>query len=186
LTGRVLSIRDHAIHALQPKQSSLDVLSDGEASVAGVFHKHGTRPFGLMIRLRQIAGRVLESVYIGRGPDGKAYATSFQEIYTISEESRRELSRWKHDLDTSDLKPSKEYSELKVEYCLLVLLVNRPSPTFMVPSTAMVTACSKAVSSTVRQWMQLRSSYGLSAICSSFRHLHNAVVVALAALYCDW
>ncbi|KAG9256609.1 fungal-specific transcription factor domain-containing protein [Emericellopsis atlantica] len=186
LTGRVLSIRDHAIHALQPKQSSLDVLSEGEASVAAIFHKHSLRPFELMIRLRQLAGRVLESVYIGRGPDGKAYATSFQQIYTTSEESRRELSQWKHDLDNSDLKPSREYSELKVEYCLLVLLVNRPSPTFMVPSTAMMTACSKTVSSTVRQWIQLRTSYGLSAICSSFRQLHNVLIVALAALYCDW
>ncbi|KAI6781486.1 uncharacterized protein J7T54_001448 [Emericellopsis cladophorae] len=151
LTGRVLSIRDHAIHALQPKQSSLDVLSEGEASVAAVFHKHSFRPFELMIRLRQLAGRVLESVYIGRGPDGKAYATSFQQIYATSEESRRELSQWKCDLDNSDLKPSREYSELKVEYSLLVLLVNRPSPTFMVPSTAMMTACSKAVSSTINK-----------------------------------
>lgn len=186
VTGRVLSIRDHAIHALMPVPLSFDALSGPEALVAPVYHKHTVRPFSLMIRLRQISGRILESIYIGRGPDGKALATSFQQICTMSDESRRDLTQWKQHLDEADLKPSREYSEMKIEYCILQLLLNRPSPTFMVPSSPMIATCSKAAASAIHQWSKIEARYGISAVCRCFRQLHAILLAGLAALYCDW
>jgi hypothetical protein len=186
VTGRVLSVRDHCVHALQPTPRSFDALDPGEALGAPIFHRHSVTPFRLMIRLRQIAGRILESVYIGRGPDGKALATSFQQICAVSDESRRDLETWRRDLGEAGLKPSREHAEMKVEHCLLQLLLNRPSPTFMVPSGAMVAACSRAAASAVRQWLRIEAGHGIEAVCRSFRQLHSILVVGLAALYCDW
>ncbi|KAH6900005.1 fungal-specific transcription factor domain-containing protein [Thelonectria olida] len=186
ITGRVLSIRDHAIHAMLPSPSSLDVLSSTEASAAPVFHKHTVELFRRMISLRRISGRILESIYIARGPDGKAMNTSFQQICARSDEVRKELESWKRQLEELDLKPSREYSEMKVEYCLLQLLLHRPSPTFMIPSRQMISSCSKAASSAVHQWSMIETEFGISAVCRCFKQLHSVLLVGLAALYCDW
>lgn len=186
ITGRVLSVRDHCVHALMPEARDFDALDPSEALAAPIFHSRSLAPFRLMIRLRQITGRILESVYIGRGAEGKALDTSFQQICAASDESRRDLETWRRELDEAGLKPSREHSEMKVEHSLLVLLLNRPSPTFMVPSGAMVAACSRAVSSAVRQWLRIEVGHGLEAVCRSFRQLHSILVVGLAALYCDW
>ncbi|KAH7316933.1 fungal-specific transcription factor domain-containing protein [Stachybotrys elegans] len=186
ITGRVLSVRDHAVHALQPTNCGFDILSPLEAAAAPIFHKHNVFLCRLMTRLRQISGQVLESVYIGRGPDGKALATSFQDICAASDNCRRRLELWRQELSEANIKPSREYSELKIEYCLLQLLLNRPSPTFMVPSSPMIAVCSKSVSSVVKHWNSIESQYGISAVCRCFRQLHATVIVGLAGLYCDW
>lgn len=186
ITGRVLSIRDHAIHAPKPSTLSSDKLQDSEVVAAPVFNRLAVWPFNHMILLRQIGGRILESIYIARGADGTSLSTTFQQICTMSDEIRQDLETWKRDLDVSYFRPSREYSEMKVEYCLLQLLLNRPSPTFMIPPQQMVDTCSGAASSAIRQWTKLRSDYGMSAVCRSFRQLHAILLVGLAALHCDW
>ncbi|KAF5003948.1 hypothetical protein FDECE_9537 [Fusarium decemcellulare] len=186
VTGRVLSIRDHAIHALLPTSSSFDALSPVERSIAPMFHKHAVEPFRHMIALRRIGGRILESIYIARGPDGTAMDTTFQQICATSDVIRRDLEVWEQQLETLALKPSREYSEMKIEYCLLQLLLHRPSPTFMVPSRQMASYCSKAASSAIHHWSKIDADYGISAICRCFRQLHDILLVGLAALYCDW
>ncbi|KPM44938.1 hypothetical protein AK830_g1587 [Neonectria ditissima] len=186
LTGRVLSVRDHAIHALLPSPSSFDALSGPEALAAPVFHKHNVALFCRMVSLRRISGRVLESMYIARGPDGKCMDTSLQQICARSDEARKDLEQWKQQLEELDLKPSREYSEMKIEYCLIRLLLHRPSPTFMVPSRQMTSACSKVAASAIHQWSVIESKFGISAVCRCFRQLHSIILVGLAALYCDW
>ncbi|KAM5341698.1 hypothetical protein ACJ41O_014729 [Fusarium nematophilum] len=186
LTGRVLSIRDHAIHALLPIPSSFDTLSQAESSRAPIFHKHTVQPLRHMISLRRIGGRILESIYIARGPDGTAMDTTFQQICATSDQIRRDLEIWEQRLEESGLKPSREYSEMKIEYCLLQLLLHRPSPTFMVPSRQMASYCSKAAASAIHHWSSLESENGISAVCRCFRQLHDILLVGLAAIYCDW
>ncbi|KAJ3538253.1 hypothetical protein NM208_g5994 [Fusarium decemcellulare] len=186
VTGRVLSIRDHAIHALLPTASSFDALSPAESSMAHGFHKHTVELFRHMIALRRIGGRILESIYIARGPDGTAMDTTFQQICATSDVIRRDLEVWEQQLEALALKPSREYSEMKIEYCLLQLLLHRPSPTFMVPSRQMASYCSKAASSAIHHWSKIETEYGISAICRCFRQLHDILLVGLAALYCDW
>ncbi|KAH7145604.1 fungal-specific transcription factor domain-containing protein [Dactylonectria estremocensis] len=186
LTGRVLSVRDHAVHALLPSPAAFDALTGAEAVAAPVFHKHAVELCRRMITLRRISGRILESIYIARGPDGRCMDTTFQQICARSDEARKELEQWKQGLDDLDLKPSREYSEMKVEYCLLQLLLHRPSPTFMVPSLQMTSACSKIASSAIHQWSSIESEFGISAVCRCFTQLHSILLVGLAALYCDW
>ncbi|KAF4895208.1 Transcriptional activator protein acu-15 [Colletotrichum fructicola] len=186
ITGRVLSVREHAIDAPKPMLSSLDNLSSSEAQAAPVAHRLNVQLFNHLVRLRRIGGRVLESVYIARGPDGRASKATFQQICDEIEKIQQELQSWKRDIEGLDVKGTREYSEMKVEYGLLLLLMYRPSPTFMIPSREMVEICSRAVSGTVRQWLKLETQHGIGAVCRCFRHVHGVLMVGLAGLYCDW
>ncbi|KAF6843070.1 branched-chain amino acid [Colletotrichum musicola] len=186
ITGRVLSVRDHAIDAPKPVLSSFDSLSSYEASAAPVFHKLNVALFNHLVQLRQIGGRVLESVYIARGPDGRAPMTTFQQICDEIDRIQQELQIWKQKIEVMDIKGTREYSEMKIGYGLLLLLMYRPSPTFMIPLREMVEICSRAVSGTVRQWLKLEDQHGLSAVFRCFRHVHSVLMVGLAGLYCDW
>ncbi|OBR09310.1 Branched-chain amino acid [Colletotrichum higginsianum IMI 349063] len=186
ITGRVLSVRDHAIDAPKPSISSLDELTAAEAQVTPIVHRLNVKIFNHLVRLRQIGGRILESVYIARAPDGRAARTTFQQICSEIKEVQKELEDWKREMTLLDFKGTREYSEMKVDYGLLLLLMYRPSPTFMIPSREMVETCSRAVSGTVRQWVKLEFHYGITAVCRCFRHVHSILMVGLAGLYCDW
>lgn len=186
ITGRVLSIRDHAIDTPQPSAIDADSLTNQEALAAPIFHKLGVRLSVHVIKLRRISGRILESVYIARGPDGKSPLTTFRQIFDEFNKIRQDLEEWKRGFDALDIKGSREHSELKVEYNQLLLIMHRPSPTFMIPSPQMIATCSKAVSSSVRQWARLQSGYGQLAVCRCSRQLHSILMVGLAGLYCDW
>lgn len=143
-TGRVLSVREAAMDAPIPKSApwSLDKLNDSETTSSPVLAKLGVLLFNHMIQLRRIGGRILESVYIARGPDGKAASTTFQQIYDEFHTLQTELDLWKKDMDALNIKGTRECSEMRVEYGLLLLLMHRPSPTFMIPSRQMVAICS--------------------------------------------
>lgn len=169
-----------------PSPSASDNLSPSEASIATAFQKHKVEIVCHMTSLRKIGGRILESIYIARGPNGTAMNTTFQQICATSDEIRRDLEFWEQQLEAMALNPSREYSEMKVEYCLLQLLLHRPSPTFMVPSRQMASYCSKAASTAIHQWSVIVVEYGITAVCRCFRQLHNIILVGLAALYCDW
>ncbi|OLN85303.1 putative transcriptional regulatory protein C3C7.04-like protein 2 [Colletotrichum chlorophyti] len=137
ITGRVLSVRDHAIDAPKPSLSSLDSLTSPEALAAPVVQRLNVKLFNHLTKLRQIGGRVLESVYIARGSDGRASRTTFQQICTEVDKIQLDLEDWKRDMETLNVKGTRERAELKVEYGLLLLLMYRPSPTFMIPSREM-------------------------------------------------
>jgi hypothetical protein len=169
-----------------PSSNSFDNLTPLECSTASILHKHGVVVFRHMITLRKIGGRILESIYIARGPNGTAMDTTFQQICATSDQIRRDLELWEQQLEAMALKPSREYSEMKIEYCMLQLLLHRPSPTFMVPSRQMASYCSKAASTAINQWSKIVDEYGISAVCQCFRQLHDIILVGLAALYCDW
>ncbi|GKT46525.1 putative transferase CAF17, mitochondrial [Colletotrichum spaethianum] len=185
ITGRVLSVRDHAIDASRPSLSSLDDLTPAEVQAAPVFNHLNVKLFNHLVRLRQIGGRVLESIYIARAPDGRASRATFQQICSEIEDVQKELEGWKREMTLLDVKGTREYSEMKVEYGLLLLLMYRPSPTFMIPSSEMVEISSRAVAGTVRQWLKLELQHGIMAVCRCFRHVHSILMVGLAGLYCD-
>lgn len=166
---------------------AFDALTEEEAIIAPIFAKQPVMVFQNMIKLRRLMGRTLNSVYVGRNAEGTATDLTLQEICSEADDIRLELAMWDRELSTSGLKPSREYSEMKIESCLAQLLLHRPSPTFMVPSNQMLHSCSKAASSAVKNWRQIERCFGgIAAVCHSSRNVHAILIVGLAALYCDW
>ena len=154
--------------------------------MANFYGTHNAVPFRFLIRLRQISGRILESVYIARAADGTAFNTSFHQICMLSDEVRSLLFAWRTDFRAENLGACKESSILNIEYCNLQLLLNRPNPTFMLPSRPMLEICSEAVSEAMREWSNIGSTFGIAAICRGFRQFHSILLVGLAGLYYDW
>jgi hypothetical protein len=163
-----------------------DTLNTAETKVATVYGTHNVVLFRLLIRLRQISGRILESVYIARAADGTAFNTSFQQICTLSDEVRSLLFAWRSDFRDANLGTCRESSLLKIEYCNLQLLLNRPNPTFMIPSRPMLEVCAEAVSEAMREWSSIESMFGITAVCRGFRQFHSILLIGLAGLYYDW
>lgn len=184
-TGRVLSVRDQAIDIPIPSNNTADALTAQEAKSAVTFNAKSVWVFAHMIELRKIAGRVLESIYIARSQNGRSSLT-FQEICSISNELHQRLDHWKIELDAAEFEPSREYKCMKIEYCILLLHLNRPSPAFMIPSLSMVAISSHAASSCLHQWHALSTEFGIKAICKCYRHFHDILMIGLARLYCDW
>ncbi|KAF9773693.1 hypothetical protein IL306_008452 [Fusarium sp. DS 682] len=145
-----------------PNPVTFDALTPLESSMAPILHKHNVDIIRHMIILRRIGGRILESIYIARGPNGTAMDTTFQQICATSDQIRRDLELWEQQLEAMALKPSREYSEMKIEYCLLQLLLHRPSPTFMVPSRQMASYCSKAASTAISQWSKIEGEQAMA------------------------
>ena len=185
-TGRVLSVRDQAIDTPLPSHGPLDQLTDYEAKIAPLFHTKSIWIFTHMIELRKIAGQILESIYIARGRDGRCSSLTFHEICAITDELSQRLDQWKTELDTVGIKSSREYKIMKIEYCVMLLHLNRPSPSFMIPSQRMVAICSHAASNALQLWTSIVADVGIDFVCRCYRHFHDILMVGLARLYCDW
>ncbi|KAL3485693.1 fungal-specific transcription factor domain-containing protein [Aspergillus germanicus] len=176
-SGRVLSVRDQAIDTPLPSLSSLDQLTSHEAKVASLFHSKSVLVFTQAIGLRQIAGRILESIYIARDQHGRCTSLSFQDLCSISDELHRQLDKWKACLDAAEISSHREYRMLKTEYYFLLLHLNRPSPAFMIPSQHMIAVCSHASSNALQQLAALAAEDGIEAVCRCYRHFHDILMI---------
>ncbi|CAI7657740.1 unnamed protein product [Penicillium pancosmium] len=185
-TGRVLSVRDQAIDTPIPSFSSLDRLTDDEAKVATIFHSKSVWIFAHVIKIQQIAGRILESIYIARSQNRLCTSLSFQEICSKSDELHQELAQWRAQLDDANIGSSREYEIMKLEYYTMLLHLNRPSPAFMIPSQNMITICSHASSQALHLWAAIVAKDGIEVVCRCYRQFHDILMVGLARLYCDW
>lgn len=185
-TGRVLSVRDQAIDTPIPSFNSLDQLTEQEAKIATLFHAKSVWIFVHMIELRKIAGRILESIYIARDREGRCSSLTFQEVCSISDNLHQQLDHWKNQLDAADIGSSREFKVMRIEYCMMLMHLNRPSPAFMVPSQNMIAVCSHASSSALHQWAAIATESGLGAVCRCHRQFHDILIVGLVRLYSDW
>ncbi|KAJ0420119.1 fungal-specific transcription factor domain-containing protein [Aspergillus carlsbadensis] len=185
-SGRVLSVRDQAIDTPLPSPSNLDQLTGHEAKFAPLFNSKPVLVFTQAIELRQIAGRILESIYIARDQHGRCSSLNFQDLCSISDELHRQLDKWKIRLDSADIPSHREFRMLKIEYYSLLLHLNRPSPAFMIPSQHMIAVCSHASSNALHQLAALAAEDGIDAVCRCYRHFHDILMIGLARLYCDW
>lgn len=228
MTGRVLSIRDHAIEAPLPAfRASLDRTSlhngvpGAPENALTPEQSRMIEPFRRMIELRRLSGRILESVYVRRNRPEHDVAgvqhsdnsgnvnTSLQQICAQADAIGLELAAWEQRLGSSFSFPAAEVtqssqvpyngagviweqyrSELRIESCLLQLLLYRPSPVFMVPSTHMAMTCGRAAKTAIGEWQTLEEQQRMkgagAGVCKSARQLHGLLSAGLAALYCDW
>lgn len=225
MTGRVLSIRDHAIQVPLPvHNSALDHMSLDSRLGLSIPHTIVAEIayFVRLIELRRLSGLILESVYVRRqsshpsnpgmfnGQNGIEsehinghVETSFERICAQAETIGLQLSAWEQSLGT--LSPSVNLAgngrlcdstaddslhgqyirELRIESSLLQLMLYRPSPVFMIPSSQMVQSAGRAAARAIDEWAALAVSRP-GGVCTSARQLHGMMLAGLVVLYCDW
>ncbi|KAI9742137.1 MAG: hypothetical protein M1834_000527 [Cirrosporium novae-zelandiae] len=180
-TGRVLSIRNHAIDAPFPRAMDSDTLTRSQARGSPTLELKGLLPAIHMFRLRRIAGDVLESVYIAR----PAANSKMDQIYSTVDRLRGELIEWMANTDKAATPGSKEHMELVIEHSLTVLILNRPSPTFIIPSPTMLAACQEASDIALKLWTKLLISSTSTSVIN-FRTFKDILITGVAGLYCAW
>ncbi|KAH9223588.1 fungal-specific transcription factor domain-containing protein [Leptodontidium sp. 2 PMI_412] len=180
-TGRVLSIRNQAIDAPFPKLVDDDVLIESERIISPTFATKGFSPAIHMFRLRNITGDILESIYIARPRAG--HHPSIQDTVVVADSIRERLARWHSVLDECAVSESRERLEMRLELCLAVILLNRPSPSFPSPMDSAVEACADACQTAIQTWKVLldRNELGIS-----WKSFHDVFMTGLVWLYCAW
>lgn len=180
-TGRVLSIRNQAIDAPFPKLVDDDVLIESERNISPTFATKGFSPAIHMFRLRNITGDILESIYIARPRAG--HHPSIQDTVVVADSIRERLARWHSVLDECAVSESRESLEMRLELCLAVILLNRPSPSFPSPMDSAVEACADACQTAIQTWKVLldRNELGIS-----WKSFHDVFMTGLVWLYCAW
>ena len=180
-TGRVLSIRNQAIDAPFPKATDDDLLTESERKISPTFAARGFSPAIHMFRLRNISGDILESIYIARPRAG--HHPPIQDTAVVADSIRERLARWHSALGEYTLPESQESLEMRVELCLAIILLNRPSPSFPSPTEPAVDACVDACQTAIETWKFLM---GRSALAISWKSFHDVFVTGLVWFYCAW
>ncbi|PVH84375.1 hypothetical protein DL98DRAFT_584454 [Cadophora sp. DSE1049] len=178
-TGRVLSIRNQAIDAPFPKVTDDDLLTESERRLSPTFAVRGFSPAIHMFRLRNITGDILESIYIARPRAG--HHPSIQDTATVADNIRERLARWHSVLGECTVPESRESLEMRVELCLAVILLNRPSPSFPNPVEPAVKACVDACQTAIET---LKLLLGRKELTISWKSFHDVFVTGLVWFYC--
>jgi hypothetical protein len=178
-TGRTLSIRNQAIDAMFPKHTAEDDVLPTSGFADSPLRNFGVGPAVHLTRLLAISGDILESVYIAR----PATSLSPAILQRLVSSLRQRLSQWRGSLEEYSAAQSSVYLHLKVQYAIVVMMLNRPSPSFPVPDQDMVTSCHEAAKSAIETWDLLRER---NEMFLDWKTLHDVVMTGFAWLHTCW
>lgn len=180
-TGRILSIRNHAIDAPFPQITDEDKLTDAEAVISPTLNLKSVMPAVHLFRLRRIAGDILESVYIARPRNG--VSLSRHTVRNMAENLSQSLQKWHLELRDYVLPDSNEYLELQIEYGLACLLLKRPSPTFPNPTPVAIESCADVSRIVLESWAELEVR---NERIKTWLTFHDTLLTGMTWLYSRW
>lgn len=173
--GRTLSIRNQAIDAMFPKHNAEDDFLPA-SNPALTF---GVGPAVHLVKLYAISGDILESVYIARPATSLSPAILQRLVGSL----RQRLSQWNTALEEYSASQNSVYLQMKVQHAIVVMMLNRPSPSFPAPDQEMVSSCHEAAKSAIETWTLLRERNEMDL---DWKTLHNVLMTGLAWLYTCW
>lgn len=132
-----------------------------------------------LIKLWAISGDILESVYIAR----PATSLSPAILQRLVSSLRQRLSQWRGSLEEYAASQNSVYLQMKVQYAIVIMMLNRPSPSFPVPDQEMVNSCHEAARSAIETWDLLRERNDMYI---DWKTLHDVLMTGLAWLYACW
>lgn len=147
--------------------------------MAPLLSAYGIGPAVHLIKLRAISGDILESVYIAR-PATSLTPTILQRLIVSI---RQRLSQWRGSLEEYCASQDSVYLHMKLQYAIVVMTLNRPSPSFPVPDHDMVDSCHEAAKSAIDTWALLqerRETFG------DWKTFHDLLMTGLSWLYTCW
>lgn len=180
-TGRILSIRNHAIDAPYPQITDEDKLTEAEAVISPTLNLKSVMPAVHLFRLRRINGDILESVYIARPKNG--VSLSRHTVGTMAENLSQSLQKWHSELRDYVVPESNEYLELQIEYGLACLLLKRPSPTFPIPTIEAIESCADVSRMVLESWAELEAR---NERIKTWLTFHDMLLTGMTWLYSRW
>jgi hypothetical protein len=177
--GRTLSIRNQAIDAMFPKHIADDDLLSTTGFANSAFKDFSVGPAVHLTRLLAISRDILESVYIARPATSLSPAILQRLVSNLSQR----LSQWRGSLEEYSASQTSVFLHLKVQYAIVVMMLNRPSPSFPVPSPEMVNSCHEAAKSAIETWNLLRER---NEMFLDWKVLHDVFMTGLTWLYTCW
>jgi hypothetical protein len=143
------------------------------------FKDFGVGPAVHLTRLLAISGDILESVYIARPATSLSPAILQRLVSNLSQR----LSQWRGSLEEYSASQTSVYLHLKIQYAIVVMMLNRPSPSFPVPSPEMVNSCHEAAKSAIETWSVLRER---NEMFLGWKTLHDVLMTGFVWLYTCW
>lgn len=177
--GRTLSIRNQAIDAVFPNHIAEDDILPASGFQDSLLEAHGVHPAVHLIKLWAISGDILESVYIAR----PATSLSPPILQRLVNSLRQRLSHWKVQLDNYSALQSSDYLHMKMQYENVVMMLNRPSPSFPVPDRDMVASCYEAARSAIQACALLQER---NEMFIDWKTFHDVLMAGLVWLYSCW
>lgn len=180
--GRGLSLRKQAIDTPLPKLLKDDYLPG--SSVNGslkIYDQVQFKPSLLLINICEIYGDLLETVYISR-TKGSNPLLSIEEIINYKSQLQISLTEWMLQIDKEIPNTLNCYYELKIRYCITSIILNRPSPSFLVPDTKSILICKENCKECIDSYCWLLAhGWKINPTC-----LHDLVNTGLSMIYCCW
>lgn len=182
--GRGLSLRKQAIDTPLPKLLNDDYLAEnsfnGDESLS-IYENVKFKPSLLLIKMCEIYGDMLETVYISRTKGFKPIL-SIEEVINYKNELQISLDNWVINVEKEIPNDLDCYHELKVRYCLTSIILNRPSPSFPIPDIESNLRCKKYCQTAINSYyILLENGWKINSTC-----LHDLVNVGLTMIYCCW
>ncbi|KAG7881973.1 hypothetical protein KL935_002177 [Ogataea polymorpha] len=175
--GRGLSLRTKAIDTPLPKLLKDDYIINLKTS----YNEVQLLPSIMLIKISEIAGDMLESVYTSR-TTGSEPPLDDEQIQSIRSELQDRLDIWMKQVEIEVPNNLICYHELKVRYCVFSIVLNRPSPSFPLPDGVAVQLCKEKCILGVECYNSLiASAWKVTPTC-----LHDILAIGLTMIYCCW
>ncbi|ODV59151.1 uncharacterized protein ASCRUDRAFT_77245 [Ascoidea rubescens DSM 1968] len=179
--GRTLGIKNQSVDCNSPTAKEFDELLSVEQSIAPIYNNIKINAAILMFNLRKIGGDIMESVYIPR-PESRP-SLGIEIITRVSNDLRTKLSNWLISVEQCIPKDSFTYYDLKVQFHLYSLLLNRPSTSFPAPNEQITKLCWENCLSVIDCWLYLINN---NCLHKTWGLLHDIIMVDFVSLYCSY
>ncbi|KAG7813078.1 hypothetical protein KL924_001826 [Ogataea haglerorum] len=175
--GRGLSLRNQAIDTPLPKLLN----DDYNVSANTSYHHVQLLPSIMLIRICEIAGDMLETVYISRKLGAQPLLKD-DELRSIRTNLQERLDSWMRQVNDEVPLNLPCYYELKVRYCVVSIVLNRPSPSFPYPDGATIELCkAKCIAGMECYKHLITNGWKVTPTC-----LHDMLAIGLTMIYCCW
>ncbi|KAH3662164.1 hypothetical protein OGAPHI_005412 [Ogataea philodendri] len=174
--GRGLSLRKQAIDTPLPKLS----VDDSTPEVSS-YRQIQFLPCIMLIRICEICGDMLESVYISRAI-GETPLLKDDKVQKTREDLQKKLDSWMGQVENEIPHHLTCYLELKARYSVVSVVLNRPSPSFLVPDASTIALCKSHCISCISAYKDLiNRDWKVTPTC-----LHDTLATGLTMVYCCW
>lgn len=181
---RGVSLRKQAIDTPLPKLRNFDFIIDDAFFVPKelkIYEKVQFKPALMLIKLCQVYGDILETLYLVSGTGPRENET-LEERIAFKERTQVYLANWLDKYEKDVPKKTHTYHELKVRYCIVSINLHRLTPGLPKPNDESILICKQQCEMCIDSYIWLlQDGWKLAPIC-----VNDIVHIGLIVVYSCW